>query len=120
MKRNRPYGKPFHTDSGVLRSGEVKGLTLRDIQDCLMRAFVLSHPSYHDASKQFAPIEPNCTLIEEAMNGEAAKLDIKDLLTLVGGVDPEVLADNLSHEIESAMGFFPDGPCLVYLSKEVV
>ena len=112
MNRDRPYtGQPW-TDLGVRGSTEVKGLTFRDIKDCFIRAYIVSHPYYvYDEVKRESTLirqEPNATLIDEANKGEKAQLNGNDLYTLVGDIDPVALSQNLSCEIEKMMGIFPN------------
>ena len=40
MERDRPYDGQAHTDSGLRGKAEVKGLTIRDIADCIVRGFL--------------------------------------------------------------------------------
>jgi hypothetical protein len=110
MRRDRPYNGQMHTSTGERGREEVKGLTMRDIRDCYMRAFVMSHEYYKRGSIERQ--EPNATLIDEANKGEAAVLCENDLFELVGDADPVAVAQNLGCEIERAMGIFPNVPKL--------
>lgn len=114
MNRDRPYiGQPW-TDKGIRGSVEVVGLTFRDIRDCFVRAYILSH-DYHvyDREKGCHTLErqePNATLIDEANKGEKAQLNGNDLYGLVGSIDPIAVSQNLSCEMERMMGIFPNVP----------
>lgn len=112
MNRGRPYnGQPW-TDQGIRGQTEVKGLTMRDIRDCYIRAYIKSHSYYvyDEVSRRSTLIrqEPNATLSDEAEKGEKAQLNGNDLYTLVGDADPIAIAQNLSVEIEKMMGIFPN------------
>jgi hypothetical protein len=105
MRRDRPYtGQPW-TDGGIRGQTEVKGLTLRDIRDCFIRAYIKSHMSIGENGE---PIQPNHALYTEAEKGEKSVLCGNDLYTLVGDIDPMALSQNINCEIEMAMGIFPN------------
>lgn len=106
MKRDRHYdGQPW-TCTGKRGSAQVTGLTFRDIRDCFIRAFIISHDYYHPGTLQ--RLEPNATLIDEAHKGESAQLNGNDVYTLIGDIDPIAVYQNLSCEMEKAMGIFPN------------
>lgn len=114
MNRDRPYtGQPW-TDTGKRGSTEVKGITFRDIRDCFIRAYIISHPYYvYDEVKRECTLirqEPNATLIDEANKGIHAKLNGSDVFSLVGDIDPIAVSQNLGCEIEKIMGIFPNIP----------
>lgn len=101
MKRNREYGGQSHTDHGKRGKQKVKGLTMRDIRDCYVRAVLLS--AGHIAPK----------LYDEALKGEDAKLGGGDLYGFdLDKLDPIAIAQNLTCEIERMMGIFPNIPKL--------
>ncbi len=106
MDRNRPYAQQPHTDGGERGKHPVQGLTLRDIRDCYVRAFILSHPVTKDGTLDH--LEPNYTLYQEAKKGPFAQLNTNDLYDLVGTFDPVAVAQNLACEIERMMGIFPN------------
>lgn len=108
MNRNRPYTGQPHTDLGHRGSQEVKGLTMRDIRDCFIRAFISSHQYYKDGTLD--RLIPNADIIDEAKKGEKAQLNGNDLYELVGDIDPIAVAQNLCCEIEMMMGIFPNVP----------
>ncbi len=121
MDPNRPYNGQSHTHHGVRGQAEVKGLTMRDIRDCFIRAFIISH-SYHvydEAKREYTLIrqEPNATLIDEANKGIHAKINDNDIYNLVGDIDPIAVSQNLTCEIEKMMGIFPNLPRTVLIDK---
>ena len=97
MDRNRPYTGQEHTYLGERGKTEVKGLTMRDVHDCVMRAFFLS--AFH--------VVPE--LYQEATKGERADLNHGDLFGWdLNEVDPVALLQNATCEIEKMMGIFPN------------
>lgn len=98
MARDRPYnGQPW-TDSGERGKQMVAGLTMRDVRDCFVRAYILSH----------APTDANLPYIREAEKGADACLNQSDMFAMQGDVDPVAVGQNLTCEIERAMGIFPN------------
>ena len=84
LDRNRPYnGQPW-TDTGERGRQEVKGLTMRDIQDCFIFACYDSADNKATASSIY-------------------KLDWEH-------IDPMAIAQNLSCWVERYMGIFPNIP----------
>jgi len=108
MSRDRPYNGQPHTSTGVRGSTEVKGITFRDLRDCFIRAYILSHNHHRDNGLNRA--EPNATLRDEANKGERAALCEDDVYKLKGNVDPIAIAQNLCCEVEKIMGIFPNVP----------
>ena len=99
MKRDRPYSGQSHTDNGIRGQTEVKGLTFRDLNDCFVRAILLSAP--HLVPK----------LYDEALKGENAELNGNDLYGFdLDQLDPIAIGQNLSCEVERVMGIFPNVP----------
>lgn len=109
MRRDRPYNGQPHTSTGGRGATEIKGITFRDLRDCFIRAYVLSHLSFDNAGK---PVQPNAALGDEASKGEAATLCENDVYGLVGGIDPIAVAQNLCCEVEKMMGIYPNVPKL--------
>ncbi len=102
MFRGRPYnGQPW-TDSGKRGSQMVSGLTMRDIRDCFVRAYINGHLR----TPKNAPYQ------DEADKGERACLSCNDMYDIedAGGVDPMAIAQALTCEIEKIMGIFPNTP----------
>ena len=99
MDRNRPYTGQAHTDQGVRGQQPITGLTLRDLNDCFIRAVLLS--ACHLVPK----------LYDEACKGENAKLNGGDLYGFnLDALDPIAIGQNLSCEVERVMGIFPNIP----------
>lgn len=121
MDPDRPYDGQSHTHMGNRGKTEVKGLTMRDIRDCFIRAFIISHPYYFydEVNREFTLIrqEPNATLIDEANKGIYAKLNGNDVYNLVGDIDPIAVSQNLGCEIEKMMGIFPNLPRTILIDK---
>lgn len=121
MDPNRPYNGQSHTHHGVRGQAEVKGLTMRDIRDCFIRAFIISHSYYvYDEIKRECTLirqEPNATLIDEANKGIHAKINDNDIYNLVGDIDPIAVSQNLTCEIEKMMGIFPNLPKTILIDK---
>lgn len=106
MRRDRPYNGQAHTCTGARGATEIKGITFRDLRDCFIRAYALSHCTYESGS--LVRIQPNATLSDEADKGEAAVMCENDLYALKGDIDPMAFCQNLACEIEKAMGIFPN------------
>jgi hypothetical protein len=90
--RARPYdGQPWTLD-GVRGQAEVKGLTMRDIQDCFVKALLLSSGDgrFYDA----------------AINGTWRTSQVYDVH--LDNVDPIAISQNLMCEMERMMGIFPN------------
>lgn len=112
MRRDRPYNGQAHTCTGGRGSTEIKGITFRDLRDCFIRAYALSHSTYVSGSLE--RIQPNAALADEAMKGENAAMCEQDMYTLRGDVDPMAFCQNLACEVERAMGIFPNVPPLEF------
>jgi hypothetical protein len=110
MQRDRPYNGQPHTDTGVRGSTVISGVTMRDIRDCFIRAYVDSHTYYQRGS--MVPLQPNAALIDEANKGVNAAICENDVYNLIGDVDPIAVAQNLTCEIEKIMGIYPNVPPL--------
>ncbi len=107
MRRDREYSGQPHCCDGIRGSELIQGLTVRDIRDCFVRAFVKSHPTFDE---QMNDIQPNRSLYHEAEKGEHAVICENDLYELKGNFDPMALCQNLMCEIERMMGIFPNVP----------
>jgi hypothetical protein len=106
MQRGRPYsGQPWTTD-GVRGNEIIRNITFRDMRDCFVRGFILSHQSYKEGTME--PVEPNYTLITECQKGVNAAICQNDMYTLVGDIDPMAVWQNIHCEIEKMMGIFPN------------
>lgn len=106
--RNRPYnGQPW-TDNGIRGKQEVRGLTMRDIKDCLIQALLVSSPNIELAKKVFEiSKDPDIGIgTEYAAKGtwrtqDVYKIDFND-------VSPIAIAQNLTCFIEHYMGIYPN------------
>ena len=86
MNRDRPYtGQPW-TSHGARGSQLVVGLTQRDLFDCMIRGYIMSHRTYKEDTME--ELEPNATLSREAKKGPFAQLNANDMYELVGDADP--------------------------------
>lgn len=107
MERSRPYTGQPHTDTGERGRTEVKGVTFRDLRDCMVRAFFL------------AAADIDYARYEEALKGERAALCENDLYTLdLNKLDPVAVIQNFGCEVERIMGIFPNVPELLFLTLE--
>ena len=105
MNRDRPYtGQPW-TSHGARGSQLVVGLTQRDLYDCMIRGYIMSHRTYKEDTME--ELEPNATLSREAKKGPFAQLNANDMYELVGDADPQAVIQNTMCEIEKLMGIFP-------------
>ena len=76
----------------------VNGVTIRDLCDALIRAYVLSHTR-----------EPaNIPIIDQAMMGQLAEIDPNSLYSLEGSYDIIAVLQNFSCEIEKILGIYPN------------
>lgn len=112
MSRDRPYNGQAHTDTGTRGAQLIHGVTMRDLRDCFIRAFILSHAHYKDGSLEL--LQPNATLREEANKGPLAVICENDVYTLKGGIDPIAVVQNLTCEVERIMGIYPNIPKALY------
>ena len=106
MRRDRPYSGQAHTCTGTRGSTEIKGITFRDLRDCFIRAYAMSHSTYVNGSLE--RVQPNAALADEASKGEDAAMCESDIYTLKGDVDPMAFCQNLVCEVERVMGIFPN------------
>lgn len=103
MRRDRPYDGQPQTDEGERGRTEVKGITFRDLRDCLIRAVILSAGPADDGG--LVPREK----YGEAGKGERAILCENDLYGFnLDKLDPMAICQNLSCEVERIMGIFPN------------
>lgn len=125
--RERPYNGQPHTDHGERGKAEVKGLTMRDIRDCLIRAMLVSYPNkeyteFEEFKKcwDFSTGEAVATqyLKDNQDKYVSAKVELgtwrdQDVYKINWeDIDPLAIANNLTCEIERMMGIFPNVPIL--------
>jgi len=130
--RERPYNGQSHTDDGERGKTEVKGLTMRDIKDCLIMAMLDSCASdkYLEAdefskcwdfskcvNEDDKPTPTPYLLQKQAENDPdyvCTKVDTgnwrpQDVYLIDwNNVDPLAVAKNLTCRIEKMMGIFPN------------
>lgn len=94
----RAYDGQPHTDNGERGKTLVEGLTMRDIADCLIRAY------FHSAD----PDDPARKSEEQLLAFDYTANDVYALD--FDKMDPIAIQQNLTCEIERAMGIFPNLP----------
>ena len=96
LERNRPYDGQPHTDQGERGKQIVKGLTMRDIADCIVRGFL------------------TCGHIdrEVPIHDDIYTIDLND-------IDPGAVIKNAICHIERYMGIFPNLPPKLQENNEV-
>lgn len=105
--RNRPYGGSPHMTDGIRGKQNVEGLTVRDVRDCLIQAFLASSGDPEIASKCFEiSNDPDRKDSEYADKGDwqpkdVYKVDLKS-------IDPMAVCQNLMCFIEYYMGIYPN------------
>lgn len=89
--RDRPYnGQPW-TDNGIRGATKVEGLTMRDIRDCLVLAFLQSS------------LQPELrTKIEDGT------WRWEDVYRIANDIDFQAVGQNMSCNIEKMMGIYPN------------
>lgn len=109
MQRNRPYNGQPHTSTGMRGSAEIKGITLRDLRDCYIRAILLSTGGeYWPEQEKKAQMK---ALYEQATRGPDAVLCENDLYGFdLDRLDPMAVFQNLACEVERIMGIYPNVP----------
>ena len=106
--RGRPYNGQPHTDNGVRGKQEVKGITFRDIKDCLIQAILVCSNNENLSSTVFEisndPDIGKGTVFSSKGTWRTQDVYKVDLST----IDPIALCQNLSCFIESYMGIYPN------------
>lgn len=107
--RDRPYNGQPHTHNGIRGKTEVKGLTMRDVADCIVQGFL--------ASSKNTELQRKTKEISEEFKGteyankntwrcsDLYELDMEDL-------DPVAVIQNTICFIEDMMGIFPNVPAI--------
>jgi hypothetical protein len=129
--RERPYNGQSWTDEGERGKTEIKGLTMRDIRDCLIKAMLVSSPSKKYLDEDFTKCwdfskclndgdkpTPTQYLIDRQNETDfiSTKVDLgtwrpQDVYKINWqDVDPIAICQNLTCEIEKMMGIFPNIP----------
>jgi len=111
--RDRPYnGQPW-TDNGIRGRQEVKGVTMRDIKDCLIQAFLVCADLNDPEQAQL--INKVFEISDDPNTGKGTKYAAKgnwrtqDVYKVdLSKVDPIAVSQNLCNFIEYYMGIFPN------------
>lgn len=122
--RERPYNGQSWTDDGERGKTEVKGLTMRDIKDCLIIAMLESAHSdtylneYWSKCWDFSTGEAKPTQFLLDNQNEPDFISVKAQLGTwrtqdvykidFNKVDPLAIAQNFTCQIEKMMGIFPN------------
>lgn len=123
--KERPYNGQSWTDEGERGKTEVKGLTMRDIKDCLIRAMIMSAPSdkYLEVETflkcwdfSTEPAKPTQFLLDKQNEPDfvSCKVELgtwrtQDVYKIdFNKIDPLAIAQNMTCEIEKIMGIFPN------------
>lgn len=106
--RQRPYnGQPW-THSGIRGTQEIKGITMRDLQDCLIQALLVSSGNKELSDKVFE-ISDDPDIGKEtkfAGKGTWRKQDVYKID--LNEVDPIAIGQNLTCFVEHYMGIYPN------------
>ena len=122
--RERPYDGQSWTTDGERGKTEVKGLTQRDIRDCLIKAMLISSSSNKYLDEDFnkcwdysqEPVKPTQYLLDHqnetdyiSTKVELGTWRLQDVYKINWDeVDPIAVCQNMSCEIEKMMGIFPN------------
>lgn len=130
--RDRPYNGQSWTDEGERGKTEVKGLTMRDIRDCLIKAMLNSSSLPDNFEDEFDkcwdfsvdPAEPTQYLLDnqDKFLYEKVKLGTwryQDVYKIDWNkIDPIAICQNMACEIEKMMGIFPNVPDLKFIEDD--
>ncbi len=116
--RDRPYdGQPW-TCYGERGKTEVKGITFRDMKDCLIMAMLESAPLSkefeHNYTQYYKDGKPTQKLIDEQDMHIHAKVELgtwreQDLYKINwDNIDPVAVTQNMTCRVEKMMGIFPN------------
>lgn len=106
--RERPYnGQPW-TCEGVRGSQEVKGITMRDIHDCLVQAMLVCSTD-EELPKKVFEISDDTGIGKGTKYAAKGNWRQKDVYKIdLNNVDPLAVAQNLTCFIEHYMGIYPN------------
>ena len=110
--RNRPYNGQLHTDFGEREKTLVKGLTMRDISDCIAQGFLAAS---HDSSLQ----DKTSAMCPEEKWYHKNNWEYNDLYKIKMDIDPMAVIQNALCYIEAYMGIFPNIGKSKRVNKEV-
>jgi len=112
--RKRPYNGQEHTDEGKRGKTKIKGLTMRDISDCIVQGFLAASG---DINLQDKTVE----IDEEFKNTQYANKNswrYQDIYKIdLSQIDPGAVIQNTLCFIEFMMGIYPNVP---ELTKEKI
>jgi len=89
LNRDRPYDGQSHTEVGERGKQEVSGVTMRDVSDCIVRAFL-----------SCGGIDRECPIRDDIYT-----IDLNE-------IDPGAVIKNTVCNIERLMGIYPNVPGL--------
>lgn len=103
--RNRDYsGQPW-TINGIRGKQEIKGITMRDLQDCIIQAMIICSDDTKLSKKVFE-ISKEFQQTEYATKGDWQPKDIYEID--FSKVDPMAIIQNVGCFVEHYMGIFPN------------
>lgn len=111
--RNRPYnGQPW-TNNGIRGKQKVKGLTMRDIKDCLVQAFLVcaepDDPEQYKLSQKVFEISNDPDIGKGTKYAAKGTWRTQDVYKMdLSKIDPLAVAQNLTCFIEHYMGIYPN------------
>lgn len=104
-ERNRPYdGQPW-TQNGIRGQQEIKGITMRDLKDCIIQAMLVCSDDTNLSKKVFE-ISKDFQNTEYAAKGNWEAGDIYKID--FSKVDPMAIIQNVGCFVEYYMGIFPN------------
>lgn len=132
--RERPYNGQSHTSEGIRGKQEVKGLTMRDLTDCMVKAMLISSPDHAALSTEEGEFlkcwdfseckpeneeqdaKPRQYLLDKIAEGKYVgdKVAIGNWRTQDvykidwNNIDPVAILQNFGCEVEKMMGIFPN------------
>lgn len=105
--RNRPYDGQPHTNEGERGKTEVKGLTRRDISDCIVQGF-LAASNNEELQNKTIEINKEFQNTEYACKNTWRYQDIYEID--LSKVDPGAVIQATTCFIEHMMGIYPNAP----------
>lgn len=99
--RERPYSGQSQTDHGTRGKTEVRGLTMRDIADCIVQGFLAASGKQELQDKVF----PKDDFEKTYKKGDWR---YEDVYKIEMDIDPQAVIQNAMCFIESYMGIFPN------------
>jgi len=106
--KERPYNGQPHTSNGIRGKQVVSGITMRDLRDCLIQAFLVSS-SDEELQKKVFEISDDPDIgkgTKYAAKGNWRPQDVYEID--FDDIDPIAVAQNLTCFVEHYMGIFPN------------